>query len=330
MTHPDFSPLLGTPIHKVLEKYQIQFPVLATPKIDGVRVLTCPGQPQYGYSIAMARSLKPIPNTYVQCILGNLLPGFDGEVVAIDPDTGNHRTFHETQSRVMSIEGTFEFKYYAFDYIRDGMERPSHTSWHNRTYADRVADLQLAAYPLVKQFQRLLPVTINDVDELNKFEETCILDGYEGICFRHPLSPYKFGRSTPREQYLVKVKRFEDAEALVVGYEEERRNLNAPTTSPLGYQVRATHQSLMQPKGTLGALVMEGGWKIGTGFNQQQRQDLWRVRDSLIGKIVKFKHQPHGRKDAPRIPVFIGFRDALDMSQPELPTQTTTQDELSI
>ena len=333
MTHPDFSPLLGTPIHRVLEKYQIQFPVLATPKLDGVRALTCPGNVDtYGSSVAMARSLKPIPNRHVQYVLGQMYPGLDGEIIAVDPKTGLSRSFHETQSRVMTIEGVFEFRFWAFDYCRDAMERPSHRTWHNRGYAERCKDLELVAYSNIRQFQRLLPVPIYDARDLDVFEAKCILDGYEGICFRTPTSPYKFGRSTPKEQYLVKVKRFLDSEAVVIGAEEARQNLNAAETSPLGYQVRATHQSLMRPKGILGALIVKSPsgveFGIGTGFNHQQRVDFWRMREQLIGKTVKYKHQPHGAKDRPRIPVFIGFRDALDMSQPELPSTAQTQDDL--
>jgi len=33
---------------------------------------------------------------------------------------------------------------------------------------------------------------------------------------RHPQSPYKQGRSTPKEAYLLKVKRFSDGEAVIV------------------------------------------------------------------------------------------------------------------
>jgi hypothetical protein len=30
---------------------------------------------------------------------------------------------------------------------------------------------------------------------------------------------------------------------------------------------------------------------------------------NVVGKRVKYKHQPHGAKDKPRCPVFIGFRE---------------------
>jgi hypothetical protein len=32
-----------------------------------------------------------------------------------------------------------------------------------------------------------------------------------------------------------------------------------------------------------------------------------------MGKVVKYKSQPTGVKDKPRFPVFLGFRDVVDM-----------------
>ena len=53
------------------------------------------------------------------------------------------------------------------------------------------------------------------------------------------------------------------------------------------------------------------------GYNHivggMDRVTLWLDRSSLIGKVVKFSHQPSGAKDAPRFPKFIGFREAWDM-----------------
>lgn len=45
----------------------------------------------------------------------------------------------------------------------------------------------------------------------------------------------------------------------------------------------------------------------------KQRADFWARRDSLLGQRVKFKHLEHGAKDAPRHPVFLGFRHAEDL-----------------
>ena len=75
----------------------------------------------------------------------------------------------------------------------------------------------------------------------------------------------------------------------------------------------------MVGKGRLGAFIVTTGpdqveFKIGTGFTADQRQDYWNRRDELLEKTVTFKHQVFGANEAPRIPVFVGIRSALDMS----------------
>ena len=55
-------------------------------------------------------------------------------------------------------------------------------------------------------------------------------------------------------------------------------------------------------------------FKIGTGFKADLRQWIWDHRDLYKGRVVKYKSQPHGSKDRPRLPVFLGFRDAIDQS----------------
>ncbi|MBU6170578.1 MAG: hypothetical protein KGQ87_03675 [Verrucomicrobia bacterium] len=44
------------------------------------------------------------------------------------------------------------------------------------------------------------------------------------------------------------------------------------------------------------------------------RSDLWSSRETIVGKVVKFSHQPSGAKEAPRFPIFLGFRESWDMS----------------
>jgi DNA ligase-1 len=69
----------------------------------------------------------------------------------------------------------------------------------------------------------------------------------------------------------------------------------------------------------LGALVVEYEsmtFKIGTGFDDKLRKEVWENRDKYLGKLVKFKYQEIGVKDLPRFPSyleFIGYRDEDDL-----------------
>jgi DNA ligase-1 len=86
----------------------------------------------------------------------------------------------------------------------------------------------------------------------------------------------------------------------------------------LGHSERSSVREGLVDGNTLGALLVEDvvsgvAFGIGTGFTAAQRQEIWDRRDQWQGKIVKYKRQPTGVKDAPRFPVFLGLREAFDM-----------------
>ncbi len=135
---------------------------------------------------------------------------------------------------------------------------------------------------------------------------------------RSPQSPYKCGRSTTNEGYLLKIKRFEDDEAVIVGYKEEMQNNNPAEKDNFGRTERSSCKKNLVGKNTLGALVCHApkwikDFDIGTGYDAKLRAELWVKRAKLKHKIVKFKHQPSGAGERPRFPVFLGFRDEWDM-----------------
>jgi hypothetical protein len=127
---------------------------------------------------------------------------------------------------------------------------------------------------------------------------------------------YKMGRSTASEQGMLKLKRFLDAEAEVIGFQERMHNGNEATTNELGRTSRSSHKSGKSGRGDLGALIVrtpEGiEFGIGSGFDDNTRQSIWANQDDYLGRLVKYKYFPLGSKDAPRHPVFLGWRDRSD------------------
>ena len=93
-------------------------------------------------------------------------------------------------------------------------------------------------------------------------------------------------------------------------------NLNEATVSETGRTKRSSHKANKVGRSDLGALIVE--WRdvvfnIGTGFTDAERAELWAKRDELCGRVVKFKYFPVGGYEAPRHPVFAGFRDRIDL-----------------
>lgn len=272
----------------------LRFPLYATPKIDGIRCLILDGE-------ATARSLKPIPNEFIRAKLQGLGP-FDGELLVGE-------SFQSVTSGVMSEDGEPDFRYYVFDYVSD------------EPYLSRIAKLEAASASVPAEIAArlvfLLPVKINTHAELDEYTAKCLADGHEGVMVRSGSGPYKQGRSTFKEGFLVKIKPFEDAEATVIGFDEQMHNGNEAVTNELGRAKRSSHKANLTPKGTLGALVVEhpefGQFKIGTGFDDALRLDVWQNRSAFLGKLVTFSFQRIGMKDKPRIPVFKSFRSSVDM-----------------
>ena len=277
--------------------YALAFPVLATPKLDGIRCLKLDGQ-------ALTRSFKPISNTFArEWIEANLPDGVDGELML------RGGTFNATTSAIGRESGEPDFVFHVFDYVSDGTDVP---------YACRMQEL--ARLPEWEHVAKVLPVEIADAAQLSAFEERCLAEGYEGVMVRDPAGPYKCGRSTEREGWLLKIKRFEDAEAVVLDSYEGMSNQNEAGRDAFGRTKRSLSKAGMVGRGELGGFVVravETGVEFRLGYNHvlggQDRASLWERREELVGRLVKFKHQPSGAKDAPRFPKFVGWREAWDM-----------------
>jgi DNA ligase-1 len=57
------------------------------------------------------------------------------------------------------------------------------------------------------------------------------------------------------------------------------------------------------------------GWEfgVGSGLDDTLRSQIWANKEKYIGRIIKYKYLPYGTVDAPRHPVFLGFRDKDDL-----------------
>lgn len=293
-------PMLAMPA----ESERIIFPVYASPKIDGIRGIVLNAS-------VRSRTMKLLPNTYTQGRFGKTsLESLDGEFAVGDPWEKN--VMQATASGVMRVSGTPDIRFYVFDYCCDP-EKP---------YVERYEKLQnnVGFIENHENVFLLKQVVIQDQAELEAYEVECLSLGYEGIMIRSFQGRYKYGRSTVREGYLLKVKRFQDSEATVVGFEELRRNDNEAKVSELGLTTRSSHASGKSLANMLGALILETPdgvrFGVGTGFTEAQRIDLWAKRTQLVGRFVTYKHfSASGVKEAPRLPVFKGFRYALDMEE---------------
>ena len=274
---------------------KIKYPVFASAKLDGIRCAIVDGK-------ALSRTLKPIPNAHIWSRLSRLdLEGLDGELIVGSPTSKTCYT--DTVSAVMRHEGKPDFRFHVFDI--HGIASP----FTSRQLDLRAVVANRLGHPVILHPQLL----IGNETELLLYEAAQVAAGYEGVILRSPSSPYKHGRSTVGEGYMLKVKRFEDSEAEIIGVEEEMHNGNVAETNELGRTKRSSAQAGKIGKGTMGALIvrdlMSGvEFNIGTGFTAEQRAAEWPQ-----GLLVKYKYFPVGVKDKPRHPVFMGIRHRSDL-----------------
>lgn len=270
---------------------KVKYPVYATPKLDGIRCLVVDGK-------VLSRTFKDIPNKYIREHLKYMNGNYDGELICPG------KTFNEIQSLVMRENGEPDFVYCVFDIID-----------LNLGYLDRMKLLSELNY---EKCLSLIPIKIENEQELRLIESRYSDVGHEGVMIRTANSPYKQGRSTEREGYLLKIKRFKDSEAVIIGVEEKLKNNNEAIIDKLGYKKRSSHKSNLIPTNTLGSLIVRDlktnvEFGIGSGFDDALKKEIWDNTEQYLGKIVTYKYQEHGTKNKPRSPIFKGFRDDRDL-----------------
>lgn len=274
----------------------LRFTLLASPKIDGIRATVRNG-------VVYARSNDPIRNRHVQDRFKHL-SFFDGELALGDPTAQDlcRRTGGTTNSIEKPIDG---LTFHVFD----------HVEFCDISYALRSKNLTFQKSEHVV----LVPqIHIETLDDLLVVEEKYLDLGYEGLILRDPMAPYKHGRSTAKEQYLLKLKRFVDGEFKIVGFYEEMKNNNEATVSALGRTKRSSHKENKEGKNTLGGLILEWSpgvtFRCGSGFSDVEAARLWKLaqEDKLVGQWATIKYFAKGMKDVPRHPVYKLIRPEND------------------
>jgi DNA ligase-1 len=268
--------------------------MLASPKIDGIRALSDSGT-------AFSRSGLALPNHYLQeCFAALQTDCLDGEIVVGPPNVPD--TYKSTRGPIMSFLGQPDFTYWIFD------------QWAGGPYAERA--LALREYEKIPWIKVVKQKLVRSTADALAFEEECISLGYEGIMLRRPMALYKQGRSTLREGTLLKLKRFLDDEAEIIGWEERMSNQNEDVKNAFGYAKRSSEAAGLIGCSDLGAWrvrMVTGKFagvecKVGTGFTATERVSFWRMKEAMLGQKCTIKWFEPGSDKAPRLPSWKGLR----------------------
>lgn len=282
------KPMLASPVDWDI----CTFPKRISTKLDGIRTVIIDG-------VAYSRSLKPIPNQFIQSKIGHL-NGYDGELIVGSPT--DPLVYRTSNSGIMSKAGEPDFTFFVFD--RWDMDAP---------WVERFNSLS-ESHPRVK----VLPhMTVHNAKDAIEVTEHFLNQGYEGAMLRDPNSPYKHGRATTKQGWLLKVKEWEDSEMMVEGQTERMHNTNAATRNELGYIERSSAKDGKVGLDTMGTLygrdIHDGRpVEVGTGFTDDERAYFWSL--DPVGLIVRYRRMKYsGGYDNVRMAVYEGLRDPADL-----------------
>lgn len=276
----------------------LQYPLRVSPKLDGVRCLVWEG-------VAYSRNAKPIRNKFVQGWARGY-HNIDGELIvgsATDPNClGN------TQRGVMSTGGEPDFKFHLFDCVEGG---------GGQAFFERL-EFVLAMLGGEDRVVTVPHPIVTGPQGVQYYEDLWLAEGYEGVMLRAPHGPYKQGRSTLREGYLMKLKRFLDGEGVVIGLEAAEKNTNEAHRDELGRLKRSSAKAGKVALGMVGTIIIKdkkwGTMRLAPGvMSHLERQVWWEAHTAsgtqvLLGKTVHWRAFGYGVKDLPRFPRFYGIR----------------------
>jgi DNA ligase 1 len=284
-----------------------RLPLLASYKLDGIRCTIQNGR-------LLSRTLKDIPNELLQERFCGLPEGIDGELVqGIKQD---NETFKRSHSIVMSSK--------PLNFYGDTVRLHVFDKFHPTD--EFVERLHEAHKPGVTNHGFVVPVmhtVIRAMSELAVFEEHALSEGYEGVMLRSLDGPYKQGRATLNQGWLMKLKRYVDAEAKILSCYEEMENQNEEFTNELGRTARSSAKDGKVGKNQLGGFNVIGvnGQYKGVEFRvssssipHDERKELWEGRALLEAKLLTYKYFPIGSDEKPRAPVFKGLRNVEDVT----------------
>lgn len=288
-------PMLACSKNVLIEDLQsLQYPLYVSIKQDGIRCRL--DRHTAGDVIPMSRTLKVLPNCHIQeWAEEHGIEGLDGEIVLPG------KTFNEIQSWVMKEYPPLEpFEFRVFDCLTDYVSE----FWERL----EVMDDQLGGKRAPKNMQMVGQTLCTTPNQIKDLFNQAIREGEEGLILRSHSGLYKSGRSMWNEAYSLKMKAFDDDEAIIIGYYPLKRNDNLKEVSRLGLSKRSSHAEGKTTLNMLGGFevrsIKNGSFKVGSGFTTEQRNEYWQDRNKLIGREITYKWQPKGSKDKPRTPIF--------------------------
>jgi ATP-dependent DNA ligase len=197
----------------------------------------------------------------------------DCEVLA---ETGSYSDTSERIGRkAENVERDVEMEFHVFDIVKSGGRRIYERAYWER-YGLASSIVELASDERVKMLEL--------ERDIEAAKDRAIANGEEGIIVKALDAPYSFERSADMQKKKVD----EESVDLVVSDFEEGEG---------------------EASGTLGKIALETADGVhvgnsGSGFSDEERDEIWQNRDEWLGRTVEIEARGIGSEDKLRMPIY--------------------------
>lgn len=260
-----------------------------TTKIDGGRIIaikenntvtfyTRSGQKYEGLVDLEKEMLEKMPNNLA----------LDGEITLLNPgNLSSKEQYKETMKITRKLGEKHGVKMKVFDAMT---AKDFKAQKCNQSYLTRRITLNTIFNNTFSYFE-MLPILYqgSNIDQISNILNQQIQKGEEGIMINILDAPYEFKRTNN----LLKVKKMQDIDLEIIGFEE----------------------GINRNQGKLGALLANykgNVLKVGSGFSDQLREEIWKNKEDYLGLTMTVQYfEETSNADGEvslRFPVFIDFR----------------------
>jgi DNA ligase-1 len=312
-THGDhFSPMLYP--NEAVGYEIVTKPMMASYKLDGMRCIFKNGE-------MLSRQFKPILNKQLNERFEPLKKLsleyheiYDGELYSHEIDFQG--IMHYCRTEDLGDEPLPEsINFYCFDCLSGELFELAKNESARCRY-ELIEEMKEMDIP---HFVALEQRIVSTPEETKKMFEEAISKGFEGLILKNPMSTYKFGRISVPSGDGYKFKPYQTFDGRIVGVEQATEV--DPTVErkvgELGYHKTSRKKGDRIPIEKASAFRVryeDREVKVSLAMTDEEKEKIWREKDSYTGKYIEYKGMLVGAKDLPRHPVFIRFREDKDGS----------------
>lgn len=264
-----------------------------TTKIDGGRIIALKENGQVSFFTRAGQKYEGLVDLESEML--RLMPDntcLDGEITLLDRgELSSKEAYKETMKIVRQTTNMEKhgIKMLVFDYMNASEFKNQYCKYD---YSTRRAGVELLFHQEEFKFFELLPVLYvgDDTSKITEILEEQVANGEEGIMINILDAKYEFKRTNN----LLKVKKMQTMDLEIIDFEEGEGRL----------------------AGTLGAILVRykngNVVKVGSGFSDLLRKEIWQNRDYHLGTICEIQYFEETTNadggESLRFPIFKDFR----------------------